>query len=41
LGHPEYYDLIKKNIFINQDIYSLNMEYFNHANDNFRYNFKG
>lgn len=41
LGHPEYYDLIKKNIFINQDIYSLNMQYFNHANDNFRYNFKG
>ena len=40
-GQPKYYDKIKKNIFKNEDSFKLNLEYFNHTDKNFSYNFSG
>ena len=39
-GTPKYYDLILKNIFLD-DKYKLNLKYFNHAKNNYSYNFSG
>lgn len=40
-GKPIYYDLLKKNIFEEKNIFSLNLDYFNHTQNNFSYNFNG
>tara|TARA_Y100000741_G_scaffold365216_1_gene360754 strand:+ start:1690 stop:3432 length:1743 start_codon:yes stop_codon:yes gene_type:complete len=40
-GQPKYYDKIKKNIFTNENSFKLNLEYFNHTDKNFSYNFSG
>lgn len=40
-GQPVYYELIKKKIFKNYKNHELNLQYFNHTNTNFKYNFNG
>ena len=40
-GKPIYYDILKKNIFEEKNIFSLNLDYFNHTQNNFSYNFNG
>ena len=40
-GDPEFFELIKKNIFKEQSLFSLNIKYFNHINKNFQYKFTG
>ena len=41
-GKPEYFNLIKKNIFINNaKNIKLNLNYFNHADKNYSYRFQG
>ena len=37
-GNPKYFDLLKNNLFINQNnSFKLNLNYFNHQKSNFRY----
>jgi len=38
-GEPEFFELIKKNIFKEQSLFCLNTKYFNHINKNFEYSF--
>ena len=38
-GTPEFFDLIKKNIFKEQSLFCLNTKYFNHIDKNFEYRF--
>jgi carbamoyltransferase len=40
-GKPIYFDLLKNNIFNEKNIFSLNLNYFNHTQNNFSYNFNG
>ena len=40
-GNPKYYDVLKKNCFINDDIYKLNLDLFEFHKKNFSYNFEG
>ena len=40
-GKPIYYDLIKRNLFKNDNNFELNLKFFNHTNKNYKYNFKG
>jgi len=38
-GEPEFFDLIKDNIFKEKSLFHLNTKYFNHINKNFEYRF--
>jgi len=38
-GDPEFFELIKKNIFKEQSLFCLNTKYFNHIDKNFEYRF--
>ena len=38
-GDPEFFELIKKNIFKEQSLFCLNTKYFNHIDKNFEYGF--
>jgi carbamoyltransferase len=38
-GEPEFFELIKKNIFKEKSLFYLNAKYFNHINRNFQYKF--
>jgi carbamoyltransferase len=40
-GKPIYFDLLKNNIFNEKNIFSLNLNYFNHTQNNFSYKFNG
>ena len=40
-GKPIYYNLILNNLFQKKNKLNLNLEYFNHTNKNFSYNFEG
>jgi carbamoyltransferase len=38
-GNPQFFDLIKKNIFKESSLFCLNTKYFNHINKNFEYKY--
>ena len=40
-GKPEYSDLIMNEVFDHKNMLELNLKYFNHAKNNFSYNFQG
>ena len=40
-GNPKYYDVLKKNCFVNDDFYKLNLDLFEFHKKNFSYNFEG
>ena len=40
-GKPRFKNLLKKNLFINQNLFKLNIKFFNHAQRNFAYSFSG
>ena len=40
-GKPSYFNMINKYIFSNKEFFSLNLDYFNHTNKNFKYKFSG
>ena len=40
-GKPKFKTLLKENLFINQNLFELNIKFFNHAQRNFEYSFSG
>jgi carbamoyltransferase len=40
-GKPAYYELILNKVFTKKNNYQLNLDYFNHTNNNFSYKFEG
>ena len=40
-GFPEFYDIIKKSLFIENDFFKLNLVYFNHTQKNYSYIYDG
>tara|TARA_B100000963_G_scaffold308847_1_gene284505 strand:+ start:1349 stop:3073 length:1725 start_codon:yes stop_codon:yes gene_type:complete len=40
-GEPRYYETLKKNCFINEDIFKLNLKMYEFHKKNFSYNFEG
>ena len=40
-GKPKFKTLLKDNLFINQNLFELNIKFFNHAQRNFEYSFSG
>ena len=40
-GDPIYYEKIKHNVFLEDNLYKLNLKYFNHTNKNYIYNSTG
>ncbi|MDC0425436.1 carbamoyltransferase [Pelagibacteraceae bacterium] len=40
-GFPEFYDIIKKSLFIENDFFKLNLVYFNHTQKNYSYKYDG
>ena len=41
LWQTELFNMINKYIFSNKEFFSLNLDYFNHTNKNFKYKFSG
>ena len=40
-GKPIYYDFLKKNLFNKNNLFNLNLKYFEFYKNNFSYNFSG
>jgi len=40
-GLPEFYDIIKKNLFVENNFFKLNLIYFNHTQKNYSYKYDG
>tara|TARA_B100000963_G_C22619147_1_gene668958 strand:- start:1096 stop:2808 length:1713 start_codon:yes stop_codon:yes gene_type:complete len=40
-GSPKFKSLLKKNLFVNQNLFQLNTKFFNHTDRNFKYLFSG